>query len=183
MPSPVRHTQHAGPHAIVVSWLGYYVSKTPQIEISDNGTSRLDEDNEPQPDVMLLLPKHLGGTAWIDDDGYISGAPDFVCEVSASSVSIDMHAKLNAYRRNGVREYLVIRTEDQQVDWFELTKGQYQPQTPDDKGRLRSKLFPGLWLDPAALLTGNLAKLFAVIDEAVATPEHQEFVKKLKQPS
>ena len=113
MPSPVRHTQHGKPRAIVMGWLGYYVSKTPRIEIGDNGTSRLDEDNEPQPDAMLLLPKHMGGTAWIDDDGYVSGAPDFVCEVAASSVSIDMHAKLNAYRRNGVREYLVIRTEDQ----------------------------------------------------------------------
>jgi len=182
MPSPVRYTQHAGPHAIVMGWLAYYVSKSPQIKIGDNGTSRLDEDNEPQPDAMLLLPKHLGGTAWIDDEGYVSGAPDFVCEVAASSVSIDMHAKLNAYRRNGVREYLVIRTEDQQVDWFELTEGQYQPQTPDDKGRLRSKLFPGLWLDPAALLAGDLAKLFAAVDQGTATTEHLGFVKKLEQP-
>jgi len=181
MPSPVRHTQHAKPHAIVVGWLGYYVSKAPQIGFGDSATSRLDEDNEPQPDAMLLLPKHLGGTAWIDDDGYVSGAPDLVCEVSASSVSIDMHAKLNAYRRNGVREYLVIRTEDQQVDWFELIDGQYQPQTPDEGGRLSSKLFPGLWLDTVALLASDLAKLFAGIDEGTATTEHQEFVKKLEE--
>jgi len=181
MPSPVRHTQHGKPHAIVIGWLTYYLSKTPQVEISDNATSRLDEDNEPHPDAMLLLPKHMGGTAWIDDDGYVSGAPDFVCEVSASSVSIDMHAKLNAYRRNGVREYLVIRTEDQAIDWFELVDGQYQPQTPDDSGRLSSKIFPGLWLDTAALLAGDLAKLFAGVDEGTATTEHQEFVKKLEQ--
>lgn len=181
MPSPVRHTQHGKPHAIVVGWLTYYLSKTPQVEISDNATSRLDEDNEPQPDAMLLLPKKMGGTAWIDDDGYVSGAPDLVCEVSASSVSIDMHAKLNAYRRNGVREYLVLRTEDQAIDWFTLVDGQYQPQTPDEAGRLRSKLFPGLWLDPAALLAGDLAKLFAVVDEGVATTEHQELVKEMTQ--
>jgi len=181
MPSPVRYTLHAKPHAIVVGWMTYYISKTPQIEIGDNGTSRLDEDNEPQPDVMLLLPKKVGGTAWIDDDGYVSGAPDLVCEVSASSVSIDMHAKLNAYRRNGVREYLVIRTEDQAVDWFELIDGQYQPQARDEAGRLRSKLFPGLWLDPTSLLASDLAKLFAVVEEGAKTTEHQEFVKKLKE--
>jgi len=180
MPSPVRHTQHGKPHAIVIGWLTHYLSKTPRVDISDNATSRLDEDNEPQPDAMLLLPKHMGGTAWIDEDGYVSGAPDLVCEVSASSVSIDMHAKLNAYRRNGVREYLVIRTEDQAVDWFELIDGQYQPQTPDEGGRLRSKLFPGLWLDPASLLAGDLAKLFAVVDEGTATTGHQEFVKKMR---
>ena len=181
MSSPVRHTQHGKPHAIVIGWLTHYLSKTPRIDISDNATSRLDEDNEPQPDAMLLLPKHMGGTAWIDDDGYVSGAPDLVCEVSASSVSIDMHAKLNAYRRNGVREYLVIRTEDLAVDWFELIDGQYQAQTPNEGGRLSSKLFPGLWLDPASLLAGDLAKLFAVVDEGTATSEHQKFVKKLEQ--
>jgi len=185
MSSPVRHTQHGKPHATTIAWLGQYIAKTPKIEMSDNSTCRLDEDNEPQPDAMLLLPKHLGGTAWIDDDGYVSGAPDFVCEVAASSVSIDMHAKMNAYRRNGVREYLVIRTEDQAVDWFELIDGQYQPQAPHDTapdqgGLLRSTRFPGLWLDPAALLAGDLAKLFAAVDKGTATTEHQELVKKLE---
>ncbi len=183
MPSPVRHTQHAGPHAIVISWLGYYVSKTPNLIISDNGTSRLDEDNEPQPDAMLMMPKNTGGTAWIDDDGYVSGAPDLVCEVAASSVSIDMHGKLNAYRRNGVREYLVVRTEDQAIDWFELIDGHYVPQPPGEEGRLRSKVFPGLWLDSQAMLDADLKKLFEVVDLGTNTPEHAEFIKRLQAAS
>jgi len=72
-----------------------------------------------------------------------------------------------------------VPAEDQQVDWFELIDGQYQPQTPDDGGRLSSKLFPGLWLDTVALLAGDLAKLFVGVDEGTATAEHQEFVKKI----
>jgi len=53
--------------------------------------------------------------------------------------------------------------------------------TPDEGGRLSSKLFPGLWLDTVALLAGDLAKLFAGVDEGTATAEHQEFVKKLEE--
>ena len=60
MPSPVR-VCHGQPHAILTSWLGYYLSKTPNLIIIDNGTVRLDEDNEPQPDVMLLIPEQAGG--------------------------------------------------------------------------------------------------------------------------
>ncbi len=133
--------------------------------------------------MLLLLPKHLGSTAVVEEDGYISGAPDFVCEISARSVSIDLHDKLNAYRRNGVREYLVWRTEDQAVDWFELVDGRYVPKKPDEHGRLRSKLFLGLWLDPAALLAGDLPKLFAAVDEGTSTKEHQAFVKLLETSS
>lgn len=182
MPSPVRFTHHAEPHATILGWLNYYRSKAPPIRIGDNATSRLDEDNEPQPDAVLLLPGHMGGTSRIDEVGYISGAPDLVCEVAASSVSIDMHAKLNAYRRNGVREYLVLRTEDEEVDWFDLVDGQYQSKRLDEKGWLRSKLFPGLWLDPVALLAGDLPKLFAAVDEGAKTDDHRAFVQKLQQP-
>ena len=37
-------------------------------------------------------------------------------EVAASSASHDLHDKLNVYRRNGVREYLVWRTLDERID-------------------------------------------------------------------
>src|SRR3954467_13430154 len=104
MPSPVRLNRHARPHAVLVSWLGYYIAKTPCLDLfGDNGTVRLDEDNEPQPDLLLFLPPHVGGQARLGDDDYVEGAPELVCEVAASRVSIDLHLKLNVYRRNGVR--------------------------------------------------------------------------------
>jgi Uma2 family endonuclease len=179
MPSPVRMQHHAEPHANVVAWISYYKSKTPHVRCGDNGTNRLDEDNEPQPDVMMLLPRWAGGSAVIDGDDYVAGAPAFVCEISASSVSIDMHAKLRAYRRNGVKEYLVWRTEEGIVDWFELQQGSYVPLPADEKGLVRSRVFPGLWLDVPALFAGDLQKVFAAVDEGAATKEHRAFVNML----
>ena len=180
MPSPVRLRKHGKPHAVVSTWLGYYLSKTPGLDLfGDNSTVRLDEDNEPQPDLLLLLPQHAGGAAKVDEDDYVSGPPDWVCEVSASTVSIDLHAKMNAYRRNGVREYLSWRTEDGAVDWFALRGGRYEPIHPADDGTLRSERFPGLWLDAAALIAADLPRLFAAVDRGAASPQHAEFVRRL----
>jgi Uma2 family endonuclease len=182
MPSPVRIQRHGVPHARLCTWLGYYVSKTSGLEdrLADNTTARLDEDNEPQPDLMLLLPRQLGGVAAADDDDYVNGAPTLVCEIAASTVSIDLHAKLNAYRRNGVREYLVWRTDDAAVDWFVLREGQYVQLPRDKRGVAKSEHFPGLWLDVAALLKADLPALFKAVDEGTATPEHTAFVTRLR---
>ncbi len=178
MPSPVRLSQHGEPHSFLIGWLTHYMSKTPFLKIGDNATSRLDEDNEPQPDAMLLLPSWAGSSARLED-GYVCGAPDLACEVAASSVSIDLHAKKNAYRRNAVKEYLAWRVEDQAVDWFELIEGRYDVMPGDAQGRIHSKVFPGLWLDVPALLAGDLPKLFAAVDEGTATENHQAFVERI----
>src|SRR6185503_12816892 len=104
-------------------------------------TVRMDWDNEPQPDVSLrILPSH-GGRSVLGPDGYLEGAPEFIVEVAASSASYDLHQKLGAYRRNGVREYLVIRTLDAELDWFILKEGQYERIAPDGEGVLRSETF------------------------------------------
>ena len=180
MPSPVRFGRHAQPHADLVSWLNYYRSKTPGLQIGDNGTNRLDEDNEPQPDVMLLIPQAAGGAARIDEVDYVSGPPELVAEVTASSVSIDLHAKLNAYRRNGVREYLAWRTEENAIDWFILREGRYDPLPVGPDGLIRSEIFPGLCLDPAALLRGDLPRLFQVLKASTQGDSHAAFLKRLQ---
>ncbi len=63
----------------------------------------------------------------MSEDGYIEGAPELIVEVAATSSSIDPHDKLRAYRRNGVREYVVWRTQERRIDWFELAGGEYRP--------------------------------------------------------
>jgi len=89
MPSPVRTRRHGRPHVILSNWLGHYIAKTPGLEeFGDNSTIRLDVDNEPQPDLYLNLPKHVGGQAELDEDDYLLGAPTLACEIAASSVSI-----------------------------------------------------------------------------------------------
>ena len=183
MPSPVRQPQHGEPHAHVIIWLGHYLVGTPGVTVGDNSTVRLDLDNEPQPDGLLFIDPACGGQALIDADGYIEGAPELVAEVASSSASYDLHAKLRVYRRNGVREYLVWRVLEQEIDWFVLRAGQYERLSLDAEGLLRSEVFPGLWLDPTALLRGDLATVFAVVQRGLASPEHAAFATRLRLPS
>src|SRR6266852_3000096 len=145
VPSPVRYRHHGAPHAHLITWLGQYAAGTPGVEVSDNSTVRLDLDNEPQPDALLLIDPTCGGQTRFSTDDYIEGSPELVAEVASSSVSYDLHAKLHVYRRNGVREYLVWRVLEQAIDWFVLRAGQYERLPVDANGLLRSEVFPGLW--------------------------------------
>lgn len=86
LPSPVNLRHHGQPHYDLIGWLTAYRAKTPGLLMGDNSTVRLDLDNEPQPDVQLLIEPERGGQATIDDD-YVEGAPELVAEVAASSAS------------------------------------------------------------------------------------------------
>jgi Uma2 family endonuclease len=181
MPSPVRWAQHASPHADLIIWLGTYRVSTPGVSVGDNGSVRLNVDTEPQPDVtMIVLPSH-GGKVQLSADDYVEGAPDLVAEIAASSVSIDLNTKWRIYRRNGVREYLVWRVQDRAVDWFVLHGSQYDPLALNPAGLLQSEVFPGLWLDPAALVRGDMVTVMRVLQKGLASPEHAAFVAKLQQ--
>jgi Uma2 family endonuclease len=180
MPSPVRARQHGGPHAQLSGCLVVYQAFTPGVFVVDNTTLRLDLENEPQPDVALLIEPACGGQARLSADDYIEGAPELVAEVAASSVSIDLNTKLRVYRRNGVREYLVWRVQDAAFDWFALRQGQYERLTPDTAGVCRSENFAGLWLDVNALLRGDLARVLGVLQEGLGSPKHAEFVDRLR---
>ncbi|HSF34375.1 MAG TPA: Uma2 family endonuclease [Candidatus Tectomicrobia bacterium] len=183
VPSPVRHRQHGSPHAHLVGWLFQYAANTPGIELGDNSSVRLDFDNEPQPDALLFIDPSCGGQIRISTDGIIEGAPELVAEVASSSVSYDLHAKLHVYRRNGVREYLVWRVLEREIDWFVLRAGQYDRMPVDAQGLLRSEVFAGLWLDPAALVRGDLAAMLGIVQQGLASPEHAAFVARLHPPA
>jgi Uma2 family endonuclease len=181
--SPVRQKFHGRPHLIILNWIGYYEAGTSGLEGGDNSTILLDIDNTPQPDCLLFVKPEFGGRVKINDDGYIEGAPDLVAEIAASSASYDLHDKLNAYRRNGVREYVVYRVLEGQVDWFVLRDGRYETLSTSADGLLRSTIFPGLWLDAAALLRGDLAAVLAVVQQGLNSPEHAEFAARLRADS
>ncbi len=177
MASPVRLSRHGRPHIHVSTWLGTYEAHTPGVIVGDNVTIRLDGDNMPQPDVAMIIDPARGGQAILSEDDYIEGAPELVVEVAASTASIDLNTKLRVYRRNNVREYIVWRVLDRAVDWFVLREGRYDglPVGPD--GIYRSEVFPGLWLDPAALVGSDLARVLDVLSRGIATPEHANFLK------
>jgi hypothetical protein len=179
MASPVRFTLHGQQHFDLTTWAGIYRSGTPGVLGGGDATIRLDLDNEPQPDVCLLVDPARGGKACIDREGYINGAPEFVAEVAASTVSQDLGPKLNAYRRNGVGEYLVWRVQDAAIDWFILREGRFDRLHPDADGITWSVVFPGLWLNAAALLAGDLLHVHAVLRDGLTHSTHADFVAKL----
>ena len=147
MPSPVRHKRHSRPHNHLSTWLGYFEASTPGTEAGDNGSIRLDLDNEPQPDAYLIIDPKCGGQVRFSDDDYVEGVPELVAEVASSTVSYDLGRKLHVYRRNGVREY-VVWVLDNEVDWFVLREGRFEAMARDADGIFRSTVYPGLWLDP-----------------------------------
>jgi Uma2 family endonuclease len=181
MPSPVRHGGHSHPHTQLVTLLGMYEMETPGVEAGDNGSIRLDLDNEPQPDAYLIIRPERGGHVRISEDDYLEGAPELVAEVASTSASYDLGKKLNAYRRSGVQEYIVWRVLDGQIDWFVNQDGRFEPLPPAADGILRSRVFPGLWLDPLALLNGDKTKVKSTLQQGLETSEHIEFVEKLKR--
>lgn len=58
-------------------------------------------------------------------------------------------------------------------------------QYPDDvrfeliNGIVRSKAFPGLWIDTQALFRGDLNRMVRVLNDGLASPEHERFVRRL----
>ena len=179
MPPPVHASGHGEPHAHLMTWLGTYAAATPGVQVADNATTRLDLDNEPQPDGLLRIDEDAGGQSRISDDDYVEGPPELIVEVAHSSAAYDLHDKKQAYRRNGVQEYLVWQIEEEQVDWFVLEEGTYLSLSAGEDGRIESRTFPGLVLDVDALLEKNFDTVLAAVQAQIGTEAHQVFVERL----
>ena len=177
----VRALQHGSPHAALVGCLGVYRAATLGVRAADSTSVRLDLENEPRPDGLMLIESACGGQTRISLDDFVEGAPELVAEVAVGLESIELHDKLRAYQRNGVREYVVWRVLDQAIDWFVLRNSQFERLAPDSAGILKSEVFPGLWLDAPAMLRGDLATVFAVLQQGIADPAHAAFVAKLQK--
>jgi Uma2 family endonuclease len=157
VPSPVRFLHHGRPHGLVMLWLGTYCLRDSELLLADNTTVFLDDRSEVQPDAFIW--RQEPGGPRLTKDGYVEGAPPLVVEVAASSASYDLHDKLEAYRRNGVREYVVWRVLDGAVDWFRLRDGAYVRLEPDAEGVIESEEYPGLRLHIPSLLAGDRANV------------------------
>lgn len=179
LPPPVSQDKHGGPHADVMTWLGVYRAAVPGVEAGDNSTLRLDMDNEPQPDGFLrILPDYGGQSRTVK--GFIHGAPELLIEIAASSASYDLHDKLNVYRRNGVLEYVVWRVWDRIIDWFALRDGEYERLVLNAKKLYASEVFPGLWLDPAAMLRRDLRRVLQVLQRGISSRACSRFTARLQ---
>jgi Uncharacterized protein conserved in cyanobacteria len=180
IPSPVHFNNHSQPHGAIIGWLVAYAAATPRVSVGDNATVRLDLDNEPQPDGLLRIDEDARGQSRISDDDYVEGPPELVVEVAHSSAAYDLHDKKQAYRRNGVQEYLVWQIEDDRVDWFVLEDGAYLSLSIGEDGRIESRAFPGLVLDVDALLEKNFGTMLAALQEQTGTETHRAFVERLQ---
>jgi hypothetical protein len=177
MPSPVSTDDHAVPHFGMITWLGFYQASTLGVQGGDNATLRMTGANRPQPDAFLrILPDYGGQSKTVNK--FVQGAPEWLGEISATSASYDLHEKFELFRQQSVREYVVWRVFDKEIDWFILEGKKYKPLALD--GDLyKSKVFPGLWLNPRHLIRGELNKIMKVMQQGVATPEHAAFCQRL----
>ena len=176
VPAALRFQNHGKPHANIMGWLWLYKVFTPGVELADKPTVRLDLDNAPQPDAVLLID---GGQTRISKDDYIEGAPELIVEIAASSAAYDLYDKKRAYRRNGVKEYLVWQIYENRFDWFCLEAGEYRQLSTDEKGIIRSHVFPGLWLAVNSLLSGDMQRVLATVQEGLEKDEHREFINQI----
>jgi Uma2 family endonuclease len=181
MPSPVRYQQHASPDVDFLGWLAHYRAFTPGTGAAGNGTLRLGLDTEMQPDGVLFVLPSYGGQAKISADDYLEGGPELLGEISASTVSIDLNKKLQVYRRNKVREYIVWRVQEKEIDWFILRGEDYARLPQDAAGMYRSEVFPGLWLDAPAMIRGDMATVLKGLQEGISSADHAAFVAKLQE--
>jgi Uma2 family endonuclease len=173
MPAALRFRSHGQTHGRILTWLGNYEVLTPGVALGVEPTVRLDLDNEPQPDAILIIILEVGGQTRISEDDYIEGAPELVIEIAASSAAIGLHDKKQAYRRNGVKEYIVWQVLDQKLSWFSLQEGEYLELAPNQEGVLQSRVFPGLWLAVNELLTGNIQVVLNVLQAGLQSVELQ----------
>jgi Uma2 family endonuclease len=118
--------------------------------IGVQGSIRLDEYDEPQPDVYLLRPK---------DDFYASGhagAPDIfvIIEMADSSLEYDTEVKMPLYAETGVPEYWIadIRN-DRLIAYSNPRENTYSATRELHRGEtITPQLLPNCRIPVAALL-------------------------------
>jgi Uma2 family endonuclease len=176
MPSPESH-DHGPLEDDLGGWLFNYRVQTPGTDSSSNETTMLLED-APQPDRHLRILRECGGKSWLEGR-YLHGTPELVAEVCVSSVSYDLNQKFDLYEAAGVTEFLAVLRREKEIRWHFLEDGRLQILPADDDGIWRSRVFPGLWLDGAALFRRDIPRVLAVLEHGLQTKEHQTFVEQL----
>ena len=158
--------------------LGLYEMETPGVEALLRPTVILGKQSEPQPDLVLyVLPEHGGRTR--PNDEFLAGPPELFIEIARNIMAIDFHEKKDDYERNHIAEYIIVCLEEEQTYWFDLASGRTRKIPPD--GILRSKRFPGLWIDTQALFRGDSKRMVHVLHDGLASPEHARFVRRLEK--
>jgi hypothetical protein len=101
MPSPLRDG-HGESDKNISYWLGHYKRFTSGVRSPNNATVKLGRFDEPQPDSQLRIPAELGGQSKVDEDDYLTGAPELIVEIGHSSRPTDLGPKAAEPQRRGI---------------------------------------------------------------------------------
>lgn len=173
MPSPLS-ADHGESDTRVIHWLSHYALHTPGCSVASNATWYMLRD-APQPDAHLRILTECGGNSWIEDD-YYHGAPELAAEICLSSASYDLNQKMELYCSAGVKEYLTLLLNQQEIRWHRLVGDAYQRMPVTPEGVIRSVVFPGLWIDVAAMLRTDMLQVVKTLDQGLSSSDHAEFV-------
>jgi Uma2 family endonuclease len=177
---PISGGSHARPQFSFIGFLNIYTWATPGVLGFDASSIILDPKSMPEPDAILAIDPSCGGRVKLDEKGYIIGAPEWLAEIASSSVSYDLHAKKELYRKFDVKEYVVWRVKEDAIDWFALEGDEFKP-LPMVDGVYKSIVFPGLWLAASALIASDFATVRQILDQGLASLQHRAFVEQLRQ--
>jgi len=174
--SPVS-LEHSRLDMRIIWWLSHYACLTPGCDGGSNGTWLM-SGSVPQPDADLcILPSHGGQSG---NKGPLAiGAPELAVEICVTSSALDMGPKLALYQRAGVQEYITVEATGQRLIWRVLDNGAYVAQALPADGIVRSRIFPGLWLDVTAFWANDRAQMLTVLNAGVASEDHRLFVERL----
>ncbi len=178
MSSPVSTEKHGDPDNTIQGCFYNYSLATWGVRAASNSTILLGPKNIPQPDISLRYLPERRGKPQFDKKGYQIHPPELIVEIAGSSASIDAHKKRDIYCAAGVPEYILWQTYDFEINGWYLENGVYRTFPVGDDGILRSRKFPGLWLDLKALLSDDLKLLQQTLDRGLKSPEHAAFLKK-----
>jgi Uma2 family endonuclease len=181
MGSPVS-VFHARPDQIMQVWLGVYSTYTPPLQTLSNITTKFDERNVAQPDLLLHVPAEFGGVSTLSSEGFVVGPPELIIEIAATTASIDLNRKLRLYERFGVREYIVWTTLESAIQWFVLVDSKFQLLDPE-QGLLRSRHFSGLALDVNAALNWDGLTVLKTVEREMNSQAHRDFVSSFQKKS
>ena len=174
--SPARNVIHGLPFNILATWLGTYSARTPGVQASSAPTVHLTDVDGPEPDGVLRLDERCGGASVETAEDYIAGAPELLMEIGAATASRDLNEKRERYRLAGVQEYVVFAPLRNRLYWFMRNDaGEYDRVRPRRGGLIRSRTFPGLWLNVPALIALDFAAVLDTLAEGMATDVHAAF--------
>jgi Uma2 family endonuclease len=178
MSSPVSF-EHSDRDRDLACWTGNYQAATPGTAGGANGTAFIGDETL-QPDQNLRVLPEYGGGSWPKGE-YFAGKPELLAEISKTSAVYDLGLKAESYQGAKIPEYLAILLDEKKIRWHVLVDDRYQLLAPDSGGIWRSQVFPGLWLDGAAFLRGDLKQVLSCLQDGLPSAEHQAFVAKLDQ--